>query len=74
MVHIQLYTSRIACPFRIRIVDFWPGHGINDVAEAYKGIREREHRAPYAGKEKLVSISVSETQVLKTCTKSSATA
>jgi hypothetical protein len=50
MVHIQLYTSRIACPFRIRIVDFWLGHEINDMAEAYKGIRERELGVLYAEK------------------------
>jgi integrase len=42
------------------IVDFWLGHEIGEMAEAYKGGRFNELRALYAEKEKLISITTSE--------------
>jgi septal ring factor EnvC (AmiA/AmiB activator) len=47
------------------VVDFWLGHEIGTMAEAYKGGRFNELKAMYAEKEKLISISVTETQAVE---------
>lgn len=47
------------------VVDFWLGHEIGEMAEAYKGGRLKELQALYAEKEKLISISVSESQAVE---------
>jgi integrase len=47
------------------IVDFWLGHEIGQMSEAYKGSRLKELQALYAEKEKLISISVRETQAIE---------
>jgi integrase len=47
------------------VVDFWLGHEIGQMSEAYKGSRFKELQALYAEKEKLISISVSETQAIE---------
>lgn len=47
------------------VVDFLLGHEIGQMGEAYKGGRFKELQALYAEKEKLISISVSETQAIE---------
>lgn len=47
------------------IVDFWLGHEIGTMAEAYKGGRFNELKTMYAQKEPLISITASESQTIE---------
>jgi len=51
------------------VVDFWLGHEIGEMAEAYKGGRFKELQALYAEKERLISVSVNETQAVESIRK-----
>jgi len=45
------------------IVDFWLGHSIGEMAEAYKGVQYESLKRIYLEREKLLSISASEVDV-----------
>ena len=45
------------------IVDFWLGHSIGEMAEAYKGVQFESLKQIYREREKLISISTAETDV-----------
>jgi integrase/recombinase XerD len=47
------------------IVDFWLGHEIGTMAEAYKGGRYNELKTMYTQKEPLISITASESQTIE---------
>jgi hypothetical protein len=45
------------------IVDFWLGHSMGEMAEAYKGVQYESLKQIYLEREKLISISAPETDV-----------
>lgn len=47
------------------VVDFWLGHNIGEMGEAYKGARFAELKAMYSDKERFISVSTPESEVIE---------